>query len=211
MDRCRDQLSEAGIRPRLVRCSLTPGTPARRPSPAPTQAACGCPRRWPKTPAGATSGPRNAPCTWTGSRPPPAPGDVCAIPTDGTTTNSAPAPSSRCSGRSRSLPETDHDVPARPGRVRKRMAARLRRAQPAQAAPPPPGGLTVQRPIPRQLGTQDRPRRKSRTPVSAFQDPRPGLHTALRDRLKHTAWAACLLFRGRDRQPFPESPLITAR
>jgi hypothetical protein len=30
--------------------------------------------------------------------------------------------------------------------VRKRMAARLRRAQPAQAAPPPPGGLTVKGP-----------------------------------------------------------------
>jgi hypothetical protein len=40
------------------------------------------------------------------------------------------------------LPETDHDVPPRPVRVRKRMAARLHRAQPAQAAPAPHGRVT---------------------------------------------------------------------
>src|SRR5690349_9200466 len=42
------------------------------------------------------------------------------------------------------LPETDHDVPPRPGRLPKRMAAGLRRAQSAQAAPAPPAGLTIQ-------------------------------------------------------------------
>ena len=47
----------AGRRPGSARscapCSPTPGTSARRTSPAPTPTACGCSRRWPKTPAGA--------------------------------------------------------------------------------------------------------------------------------------------------------------
>jgi hypothetical protein len=51
-----------------------PVTPASRPSPAPTPAACGCSRRWPKTPAGATSARRSGPGTLTGFRPPPGPG-----------------------------------------------------------------------------------------------------------------------------------------
>jgi len=46
------------------------------------------------------------------------------------------------------LPEADHDVPARPGRMPKRMAAGLHRPQPAQAAPAPPAGLTIQGPPP---------------------------------------------------------------
>ena len=41
------------------------------------------------------------------------------------------------------LPGTDHDVPARPDRMRKRMAARLRRAQSAQAAPAPRRRVTI--------------------------------------------------------------------
>jgi hypothetical protein len=81
-------------------CWLTPGTSARRPSPAPTRAACGCSRRWPKTPAGEPALP-NAPCTWTGFRPPPAHGGVCAILAASRTTSSAPAPWNRCSGSSR--------------------------------------------------------------------------------------------------------------
>ena len=44
------------------------------------------------------------------------------------------------------LPESHHDVPPRPGRVPERMAARLRRTQPAQAAPPPRGELTSKGP-----------------------------------------------------------------
>jgi hypothetical protein len=38
-------------------------------------------------------------------------------------------------------------LPARPGRLPKRMAARLHRAQPAQAAPVPPAGLRIQGPF----------------------------------------------------------------
>ena len=84
-----------------VPCSPTPGTPARRPSPAPTPTACGSSRRWPKTPAGTKSGPRKGPGTSTGSRPPPAPGDACTIPADATTTRCGPAPSNPSSGSSR--------------------------------------------------------------------------------------------------------------
>jgi hypothetical protein len=40
--------------------------------------------------------------TWTGSRPPPAPGGACDIPATGTTTRCGPAPWHRCSGNSRS-------------------------------------------------------------------------------------------------------------
>jgi hypothetical protein len=82
------------------------------------------------------------------------------------------------------LPENDHDVPARPGRVRKRMAAGLRRAQPAQAAPPPRGKLTVNA-LPRTAKTSRSPKTTASRSVSAFQDLQPVLHTALRDRLKY--------------------------
>jgi Transposase DDE domain len=71
------------------------------------------------------------------------------------------------------LPETDHDVPARPVRVRERMAARLRHAQPAQAAPAPSRRLTAQ-PHPQQPNlkiTQDR-----RLPTR-FHVPDPGSAT----------------------------------
>jgi transposase len=46
------------------------------------------------------------------------------------------------------LPGTGHDVPAGLHRVRKRMAARLRCAQSAQAAPAPHRGLTIKGPSP---------------------------------------------------------------
>jgi transposase len=42
-------------------CSPIPGTPARRTSPAPTPASCGCSRRWPKTPAGRAGARRTGP------------------------------------------------------------------------------------------------------------------------------------------------------
>ena len=49
------------------------------------------------------------------------------------------APWNHCSGNS-GLPEANHYV-TRPGRLRKRMAARLHRTQPAKAAPAPPGRM----------------------------------------------------------------------
>ena len=82
-------------------CSPTPVTSARRASPAPTPTACGFSRRWPKTPAAAASALPNGPGTWTGSRPPPAPGGACNISAAGRTTGCGPAPWNRCSGSSR--------------------------------------------------------------------------------------------------------------
>jgi transposase len=101
LDTCRQQLTPAGVRPKLRTVLAGSGYASERPSPAPAPTACGCSRRWPKTPAGAAPGPRSAPCTWTGFRPPPAPGGACSIPADATTTSSAPRLPGRCSGSSR--------------------------------------------------------------------------------------------------------------
>jgi hypothetical protein len=122
---------------------------------AATPAACGCWRRWPKTPAGATSALPSGPGTWTGFRPPAGPGGACRIP--GTGGLQAPRPHRGTGVRAaQDLPETDHDGPPRPGRVRKRMAARLRGAQPAQTTPAPYRALTIKGPPPA-ARTQDRP------------------------------------------------------
>jgi transposase len=179
LDRCRDQLAEAGIQPRLRTVLADSGyaSPRRRRRPAAARAA-GQRSRPALCPDSAT---RPAPGPASGHRPGPA----------------APAPSSRPGGlqaarphrrtsvrAAQDLPETDHDVPARPGRVRERMAAGLRRAQSAQAAPPPPGGLTVKGPSPA-ARTQDHPRARSRTRYCVPRSPSLGLHTALRDRLNH--------------------------
>ena len=82
-------------------CSPTPGTPARRPSPAPIRTSCGCSRRWPKTPAGRAGARPRGPGTWTSIRPPPAPSAACGIPAGGRTTSCGPAPWNQCSGNSR--------------------------------------------------------------------------------------------------------------
>ena len=42
LDTCRQQLTRAGISPRLRTVLPTPATSARTPSPAPTRAGCGC-------------------------------------------------------------------------------------------------------------------------------------------------------------------------
>jgi hypothetical protein len=101
-----------------------------------------CSPRWPKTPTGAAlappAGPAPGPDSGHRTRPaaaatPPRPGRL-----------SAAGPHRRTGGRAtQDLPETDHDVPARLHRLRKRMAAGLHRAQPAQAAPLPPEALTI--------------------------------------------------------------------
>jgi transposase len=70
------------------------------------------------------------------------------------------------------LPETDHDVPPRPSRMPKRMAAGLHHPQPAQAAPAPPAGLTIQG-LPPSSQHLRSPKTAATHPVSAFQDPRP--------------------------------------
>jgi hypothetical protein len=89
-------------------------------------------------------------------------------------------------GQLKTCQKNDHDVPARPSRVRKRMAARLRCAQPAQAAPAPNGALTVHRTIPDSQGFKITKTVVSHS-VSAFQDLQPVLRTALCDRLQYAS------------------------
>ena len=99
LDTCRQQLAEAGIRPKLR--TVLAGSGYASEETFARADACGCSRRWPKTPPGATPGPRNAPCTWTGSRPAPGPGGACAILAAGRITTCGPAPWNRCSDSSR--------------------------------------------------------------------------------------------------------------
>ena len=145
LDQCRDQLAAAGIQPELrtvladsgyVRGELRP----RRPGQAAAARTAG------QRPRAA----RQPPCQ-EGQAPGPVSGHRPRHP--------APAASPRTGGlqaagphrgtgvrATQDLPGTDHDVPARFHRVRKRMAARLRRPQSAEAAPAPPGGLTIRGP-----------------------------------------------------------------
>ena len=102
LDTCRQQLTEAGIRPKLRTVLADAGyaseeTFARADTDRPA-----APRAAGQRPRPALrAGPRNGPGTSTGSRPPPAPGGGCAIPADATTTSCAPAPSNPSSGSSR--------------------------------------------------------------------------------------------------------------
>jgi transposase len=98
---CRQQLTEAGIGPKL-RTVLPDSGYASEASFARADAgglrllaplAKDPGRRRIRTP--------QRPGTWTGSRPPPAPGGACNIPAAGRTTGCAPAPWNRCSGSSR--------------------------------------------------------------------------------------------------------------
>ena len=88
LDRCRGQLAEAGIGPKL-RIVLADADGLRLLAPLAKDPA----RRYVRTP--------RRPGTWTGSQPPPAPGGGCSIPAAATTTSCAAVPSSRCSGSSR--------------------------------------------------------------------------------------------------------------
>ena len=83
------------------------------------------------------------------------------------------------------LPETDHDVPARPGSMRKRMAAGLHRAQSAQAAPAPPARLTIQG-RPQRPGPAIAPRTTARHLDLHARVPDASVHKDLRDSLKYT-------------------------
>jgi hypothetical protein len=61
------------------------------------------------------------------------------------------------------LPGTEHDVPPRPHRVRKRMAARLHRPQSTEAAPAPRRGMTAKGPVPGGQHPLDNPKSRPRT------------------------------------------------
>jgi hypothetical protein len=177
-DRGRDPTAAADRARRLrlpQRGELRPG---RRRRPAAARAAGQRPQ------ASATSAPPSGPGTWTGPRPPPAPG-ACSIPR--TRRPQAPRPHGRTSIRAtQDLPETNHDVPARPGRMRKPRTARPRRTQPAPAPPPPRGKLTIKGPPPA-ARLKHRPRPALRIPCQRSPDPPISPGTALCDRLICTA------------------------
>jgi hypothetical protein len=130
LDTCREQLAEAGIRPKLRTVLADSGYSARRISPEPTRTAAAAraagqrPRPAGRAPAEAGQAP--GPVSGHRPRPPlPAPsprtGRLQVAGADrGTSIRAA-----------QGLPGTDHDVRARFRRMRKRMAARLRRAQSA--------------------------------------------------------------------------------
>ena len=101
LDACRQQLAQAGIRPKL-RTVLADSGYVREENFARADVD-GLRLLAPlaKTPpAAAATAPRNEPGIWTGFRPPPAPPGGCATPAAGTTT-CGPAPWNRCSGNSR--------------------------------------------------------------------------------------------------------------
>jgi hypothetical protein len=85
-------------------------------------------------------------------------------------------------GQLKDLPEPDHGVPARPARVRERIAACRRRAQPAQAAPAPRGELTGKGPS-AAASTQSPLKPRSRRPHLHVSDPDLPANTAFCDRL----------------------------
>ena len=172
LDTCRQQLTEAGIPPEAAHCAgrfrvrqrgkLRP----RRPGQAAAPGAAG---QRPRPAGRAASQEGQAPGPVSGHRPrrqAPA-----ASPRQGGLQAAGP----HCGTRLRAaqdLPEALHDVPARPDRVRKRMAARLRRPQSAEAAPPPRRGMTVTG-RPATARTQDCPKPRSRTPCR-MPGPGPG-------------------------------------
>ena len=165
LDTCRQQLTQAGIRPKLRTVLADSGYVSEENFTradadglrllAPLAKDPG--KRRTRTPAA-----RPAPGPASGHRP----RQAAPAPSPRTRRLQAPRPDGRAGVRAaQDLPETDHDVPARPGRVRKRMAARLRRAQSAQAAPAPRGRANRQRADPRAAKTQDRPRPQPRTRI----------------------------------------------
>jgi transposase len=144
LDTCRQQLTQAGIRLELRTVLADSGVrqrgelrPRRPGQAAAARAADQRPRPAGLAPCqegqapGSVSG--HQPCRPAHAASPRTRGLQAAGPHRGTSIRAA-----------QDLPETDHDVPAGPGSLRKRMAAGLRRAQSAQAAPAPPAGLTIQ-------------------------------------------------------------------
>ena len=144
LDTCRQQLAEAGIRPKLRTVLADSGYVSED-----NFARADTDGLRLLAPLAKDPGRRHAAHATAAPGPGPAPGHrarrPAAAPSPRPGRLQAPRPHrrSRCSGRLKDLPEDDHDVPARPGRVPERMAARLHRAQPAQTAPAPRGELTA--------------------------------------------------------------------
>jgi hypothetical protein len=164
----------------------------------------GCSRRWPKTPAGATSALPSGPGTSTGFRPPPGPGGGWRIPAAGTTTSPEPAPWNQCSVSSRPA-RSHHDVPPRLHRLRKTNGC----------SPPPPTtcasctstarGQAVQGPVP---GRQDSrsPKTALSRPISAIPDFPDPPHRAFGNRLIHTSHVITLRSEARDCRTVDNAP-----
>jgi len=101
LDTCRQQLAEAGIKPRLRTVLADSGYVSEETFARADADGLRLLAPLAKDPARRYVRAPSTPCTWTGFRPPPAPGGACAILAAATTTSSAHGPSSQCSGSSR--------------------------------------------------------------------------------------------------------------
>jgi transposase len=169
LNTCRQQLTKAGIGPKL-RTVLADSGYASEESFA--RADAGGLRLL--APLAKDPGPPPHPHPSAGPAPGPVPGHRPRQPAPATSPRPGGLPDAgphRGTGvrAAQDLPETDHDVPPRLYRMRKRMAPRQRRAQPAQAPPAPRAALTFRRPIP--------PGKTSRSPSLAARICVPGLPT----------------------------------
>jgi hypothetical protein len=99
-DRCRDQLAAAGIRPRLRTVLADAGYASEENLARADVGKLRLLMPLAKDP-GRVAACRKGPGTWTSIRPPPAPSAACAIPADGRTARSGPAPWNQHPGNSR--------------------------------------------------------------------------------------------------------------
>ena len=184
LDTCRQQLAAAGIRPKLRTVLADSGYVSEENFARADADKLRLLAPLAKDPGRRRAGaPPSGPGTWTSIRPPPAPSGACGIPAAGGLQAAGPH---RGTGvrATQDLPETDHDVPPRPRRVRKRMAARLHRPQSAEAAPAPPDGLTVTRPACSSQRSQAAQDRKGAARTTSHDPPARLVGTALCEQAK---------------------------
>jgi hypothetical protein len=91
LDTCRQQLAEAGIRPKLRTVLADSGYVSEENFARADQDKLRLLAPLANTRAGPPAGLPRGPGTWTGIRPPPAPSGACGIPGDGRTTSCGPA------------------------------------------------------------------------------------------------------------------------
>ena len=102
LDKCRQQLTEAGIRPKLRTVLADSGYASEETfARADTGQAAAARAAGQRPRPAAAAARRRGPGTWTSIRPPPAPSAACDIPADERTTSCGPAPWNQCSGTSR--------------------------------------------------------------------------------------------------------------
>jgi len=100
LGQCRDQLTAAGIRPKLRTVLADAGYVSEENFARADQDKLRLLVPLAKDPGPAAALPKG-PGTWTSTRPPPAPSGGCSILADETITSCGPAPWNRCSGNSR--------------------------------------------------------------------------------------------------------------